>query len=321
MDYYAVLGVSKDADEETIKKAYRKLAMKYHPDRNPGDEEAETKFKEAAEAYEVLSDSKKRQQYDRFGSVGRRQAQGRSPFDGMGGFGDFMKQAWSARRAQPQQSPHVSVNATVSLESIIDRKPFTVSYSVMDACQDCRGTGYEKDAKKETCPMCHGSGHISQAQNLGNSQVNFQTPCPNCGGTGEVPDPSAACKTCKGKGFSSSKRESEVQIRSGAGHGVTLIVPGQGSLTPNGQRGHLYVRLKIAKHELFEIHNYDLHVQVFVSGNVAISVLIKEGKDVTGGGSDVFDRSGQYHLAKEFDPLVAGDGGFFLLDIGCDLDK
>jgi len=268
-DYYKILEVDKNASEDQIKKSYRKKAMKYHPDKNPDDKVAEAKFKEVAEAYEVLSDASKRQEYDRFGSVGRRQQRG--PTGAQGGFHDFFRRTWGPDQ---QQARPTLVNVFVTLEDIVDSKNIKIDFECNDACMDCKGSGFKPDAKKHTCSMCNGAGHISQVQNLGANHVEIQSVCPSCVGAGEMPDPASKCEKCKGSRTVKSKRSIDVPMRPGVSDGVTLIIQNEGAKDKNGNKGTLQVRFRVKKHSLFTLNGYDLHMKIPVS----ISKMFSGGK-------------------------------------------
>lgn len=269
-DYYKILEVEKNASEDQIKKSYRKKAMKYHPDKNPDDKEAENKFKEVAEAYEVLSDPSKRQEYDRFGSVGRRRQQ-RRPTGAQDGFSDFFRNVWGNDR---QQSRPTLVNISISLEDIIDSKSIKINFECNDACMDCKGSGFKPDAKKHTCSMCNGAGRISQVQNLGANHVEIQSLCPSCAGSGEIPDPASKCEKCKGSRSVKDYRSIYIPMRPGVSDGVTLIVQNEGQRDRNGNKGTLQVRFRVKKHSLFTLNGYDLHIKIPVS----ISKMFSGGK-------------------------------------------
>ncbi|MBQ9355856.1 MAG: molecular chaperone DnaJ [Prevotella sp.] len=246
-DYYEVLGVAKTASEDEIKKAYRQIAIKYHPDRNPGDKQAEEKFKEAAEAYNVLHDPQKRQQYDQFGFSG---PSGGGGFEGFGGasmnmddifsmFGDIFGGhgfgGFSGRRAgKPQQhrGSDLRLKVRLSLEEINQgvTKKFKVKKDVV--CSHCHGTGAEGGSQRETCPTCHGSGVIVHTTQSIFGMMQTQGVCPTCQGEGQVIK--NKCKECDGTGVKKGEEVVEINIPAGVAEGMVVNVPGKGNA---GQRG------------------------------------------------------------------------------------
>jgi len=265
-DYYKILGVEKTADEETIKKAYRRLAMKYHPDKNPDDSDAEAKFKEAAEAYETLSDKSKRKHYDAYGTA---PSGSHARHSAAQDFYDFFRhQARRPHNRQRQQRPEaVTVNATVELEDVIDRRPIRIRYSCIDVCQKCQGSGAKEGAKTQDCKSCDGQGTINQSF----QGFTMRSLCPDCHGTGSVAKAGEECPECKGNRHVEAMRDANLEIRPGVTHGIMLRVIGQGSIGKNGMRGDLNVRFHIKKHKLFKVNNYDLHLEVPVKLSTMIS--------------------------------------------------
>ncbi len=279
-DYYEVLGVARDADADAIKRAYRKLAMKYHPDRNPGNKEAEEKFKEASEAYEVLSDSQKRATYDRYGHAGMAGAFGGGGFNfdrdfthgadlndilnqffggGFGGFG-----GGSRRRADPtapRRGEDTEQGVRLSFEDAIFGMTTKVRVHAAVACPDCDGSGAEKGSARTTCKHCNGAGTVRSQGFFG--FVQEQT-CPVCGGHGTVVD--KPCRKCRGDGFVASDEEVEVRIPAGIADGMSVRVAGKGNAGPNnGPRGDLYLRVSVKDSDLFERDGQDLILRCSVS--------------------------------------------------------
>jgi molecular chaperone DnaJ len=284
-DYYEVLGVAKGADSDTIKKAYRKLAMKYHPDRNQGNAEAEEKFKEASEAYEVLSDEKKRSMYDQYGHDGMKGAFGGGGFDfgrdfthgadlqdilnqffgGGGGFGGFGGFGGGGRRADPnapRQGEDTEQGLHLSFEEALFGVDKTIRIRAEVACQECKGTGSEKGAERETCKHCHGSGQIQSGGGFFGMMV-AQT-CPVCHGAGTVIK--HRCKKCNGAGLIHETETKEVSIPAGVAHGMSVRVPGKGNAgINNGPRGDLFLRISVDKSDLYDRDGQDLILQMHVS--------------------------------------------------------
>ena len=267
-DYYEVLGVSKDASEDEIKKAYRKLAIKYHPDRNPGDKEAEEKFKEAAEAYEVLHDPDKRRQYDQFGFNGPQGGfggfggggmdmddiftmfgdifGGHSGFGGFGGFGGGGQQ----HSQRVYRGSDLRLKVKLSLQDIASgvTKRFKVREDV--TCEQCKGTGAEGGAQPETCPTCHGSGMVSRSVRSMFGIMTTQTECPTCHGEGTVIK--NKCTACDGTGVVKGDKIVEVNIPAGVEEGMVLNVHGKGNAGPhNGVPGDIQVLIEEEKSDTF----------------------------------------------------------------------
>lgn len=270
-DFYKVLGVSRSADDKTIKSAYRKLARKYHPDVNPGDKAAEAKFKEISEANEVLSDPEKRKAYDRFGENYENMSGGGDfggvNFDfGGGGIGSIFEQFFHTAPAEGSRPKGVEAKdltkeIIVPLEEIDKGTSRTLSYQVQDSCKSCDGTGFVRLKSSRTCPVCQGSG--AQRGMFGMSQ-----PCEGCGGTGK--STLERCPTCSGDGVVLSNKRVEVKIPAGIPEGRKLRVPGRGSVGANGRAGDLYVVVKAEKHFQFERKGDDLETEVPVSLTTAV---------------------------------------------------
>jgi len=270
-DYYAVLGVSHDASAEEIKKAYRRAAIQYHPDRNPGDADAEARFKQCAEAYEVLSDPDKRARYDRFGKAGLKGAGVHdwahtdvhdifSMFEEVFGFGDlFGGFGGRRRRAGPEPGQSLRCFIDVTLEEVLHGTDKTVRLTRRELCEACGGTG-SASGKRQTCPVCRGRGQVQQ----GGGFFRVVRPCPQCGGTGStVTDP---CPTCSGSRFVNRKRTIDVTVPPGVEDGQRIRYAGQGDAGPPGApRGDLFAVVRVQEHPLLERHGRDLLCQVPVS--------------------------------------------------------
>ena len=278
-DYYEVLGVQKGASAEDIKKAYRKLAMKYHPDRNPDNKEAEEKFKEAAEAYEVLSDDDKRSRYDQFGFAGvdpnYGAGQGGNPFGGgFGGFGDFGDLGdifgsffgGGSSRSNPN-APRRGENVGARLELTFEEAAFgcekEVSSQRIENCAACSGSG-SADGAVETCSMCRGSGQVRTTQNFMGMAMQSTTTCPQCNGRGKIIK--TPCNTCRGKGKVRRTNRVKVKVPAGVDHGQSVRVRGEGCVGANGgPSGDLLVEIAIKRHPIFTRRDYTVYCEVPIS--------------------------------------------------------
>jgi molecular chaperone DnaJ len=269
-DYYEVFGINRDASDEEIKKAYRKLAMEYHPDRNAGNKEAEEKFKEAAEAYEILSNPEKRQVYDQYGHDGLKGGFGGGGFDfdlsdalrtfmeGFGGFGDFFgtSRGRSGRSGQRVGSD-LQVRLALTLEEIATGVTKTIRIKRLVTCERCGGSGAESSHDVTTCQMCQGSGEIRQvSRSIFGQFVNVST-CPTCHGEGQTI--STPCKTCRGEGRDRKDEEVKIRIPAGVATGNYLTRRGEGNKGPrNGPAGDLVVLIEEKEHPHFERHGDDV---------------------------------------------------------------
>ena len=276
-DYYEVLGVDKNASADEIKKAYRKSAMKYHPDRNPGDKEAEEKFKELGEAYEVLSDDEKRSRYDQFGFAGVDPNYGGGAggygggFGGFGGFdfgdifGDFF--GGGGRRQNAQTAPRRGENVGARLELTFEEAAFGAEKEVaaqrIENCAVCNGSG-SADGQIETCSQCRGTGQIRTVQNIMGMQMQSTTTCPQCSGRGKiVKNP---CNTCRGKGKVRRTQKIKVKVPAGVDDGQTVRLRGEGSVGANGgPNGDLMVDIYIKQHPIFERDGIHVYCEVPIS--------------------------------------------------------
>ena len=274
-DYYEVLGVQKSASADEIKKAYRKSAMKYHPDRNPGDKEAEEKFKELGEAYEVLSDDEKRSRYDQFGFAGVDPNYGGGAggygggFGGFGGFGDFGDIfgdffGGGASRRSTQNAPRRGENVGARLELTFEEAAFGVDKEVsvqrIENCSKCSGSGSE-DGATETCSQCHGSGKVRSVQNFLGMQMQSESVCPQCSGRGKIiKNP---CTTCRGKGKVRRTQKIRVKVPAGVDNGQSVRVRGEGCVGYNGgPTGDLLVEIYIKRHPIFSRDGTDVYCEV-----------------------------------------------------------
>jgi molecular chaperone DnaJ len=273
-DYYEVLGVNKSATDAEIKRAYRKVAKKYHPDMNPGDKEAEAKFKEATEAYEVLSDASKRSQYDQFGHAAFDQnggfgggAGGFGGFDFNGGdmgdiFGDLFGGMFGgggsrARRNGPMQGAHVRANIRITFEEAVFGCTKELDITLKDECETCHGTGAKPGTSPETCPKCGGRGQIVYTQqSMFGTVQNVQT-CPECNGSGKVIR--QKCTKCGGTGYESKRKKIQVTVPAGIDNGQSIRIRGKGEPGKNGgPRGDLLVSVTVSRHPKFQRREYDL---------------------------------------------------------------
>jgi len=271
-DYYEVLGLSKGASADEIKKAYRGLAKKYHPDMNPGDKEAEAKFKEVNEAYAVLSDDEKRQKYDQFGHAAFDPASGGSGFGGFGGFdfsdlfSSFFGGGRSSRdtRNAPQRGEDIATRVTVSFEEAAFGCKKEINFARVEGCKDCGSTGAAKGTKPETCENCKGRGHVTVQQQTIFGYTQTQKPCSNCRGTGKIIK--TPCQNCNGKGFVKINKKLEVNIPAGIDSYQNIVLRGQGSAGRNGgPSGDLIIEVRVKTHDFFTREGNDLYCEVPIS--------------------------------------------------------
>jgi molecular chaperone DnaJ len=296
-DYYEVLGVPKNATKDDIKKAYRRLAVQFHPDKNQGDKKAEERFKEASEAYEVLSDDQKRSAYDQFGFAG---------VEGMGGggqqdfsnvfrdfediFGDFSGIFGSffggGRRSQGQARPGTAhgSNLRYDLELPFEQAAFgatvDIQYARNDTCSSCKGTGSQGGSGRRVCPACQGSGQVRRSSGF----FSISSPCPTCRGEGAIIE--HPCHECGGSGLIKRRQKIKVTIPAGIEDGRRITIPGQGDAGPNGgPPGDLYVFIRVLPHEYYERDGADLYCAIPISMTQAalgaeITITTIEGKRV-----------------------------------------
>ncbi|MBT9557418.1 MAG: molecular chaperone DnaJ [Myxococcales bacterium] len=273
-DYYEVLGVARDADGKAVKTAYRQLAMKYHPDQNPGDASAEEKFKEVSEAYEVLSDNDKRNIYDKFGHAGLEQRgyQGAS-----GGIEDILSRMGDIfggdmfgdlfgfnRRRGPGKGQDLGYELELTFEEAAFGVAKTLEFHRQAKCKPCEGSGAEPGTKKTPCVQCAGRGVVIMSQGI----LRMQVQCTRCGGAGEMI--ATPCKVCRGQGVVKEPVKVTVNIPAGVDNGTRVRKPGEGMpAPPGGQPGDLVVMIAIKEHELFSREDADVHAEVDVPFAVA----------------------------------------------------
>lgn len=274
-DLYAVLEVSADATDEEIKRAYRRLARRWHPDANPDDPEAEARFKQIAAAYEVLSDPERRARYDRFGTDDPRAAGdpfggglgdifeaffgGGSPFGGSGGRG----------RSGPPRGEDLETEVVLDLDDVVFGVETEISVRTAVRCEECDGSGAAPGTAPVTCNECGGSGQIRRVRQSLLGQMVTASACPTCGGRGEVIV--SACPTCRGQGRTIESRTYSVEVPAGVDDGATLRLPGRGAAGPRGgPQGDLYVRVVVRPHESFRREGDDLHTRVPVAFTQAV---------------------------------------------------
>lgn len=271
-DYYEVLGVDRGADEATIKKAYRQLAKKYHPDMNPGDKEAEKKFKEASEAYAVLSDAEKRRQYDQFGHAAFEQggggAGGFGGFDFNGGdmgdiFGDIFGDLFGGGRSRrtnngPMKGANVGTAVRITFEEAVFGCEKQLDLNLKDECTTCHGTGAKPGTSPETCPKCGGKGQIVYTQqSLFGTVRNVQT-CPDCNGSGKVVK--EKCTDCHGSGYITNRKKIAVTIPAGIDNGQSIRIREKGEPGVNGgPRGDLLVEVQVERHPIFQRQDMNIY--------------------------------------------------------------
>jgi molecular chaperone DnaJ len=289
-DYYEVLGVDRGADEQSLKSAYRKLAMKYHPDRNPGDTKAEEMFKEAAEAYGVLSDAQKRAAYDRYGHQGVSAAGGGAGYDANYTdlndiFGDFFGDLFGgggrgrgANRAR--RGEDVRYDLEIEFEDAVRGTAVDIQIPKLDMCPRCEGSGAEKEDGLTTCPSCRGRGEQLFQQGF----MTIRRTCSTCGGRGQIIR--RPCTQCKGEGRLRSEKKLRVNIPAGVDTGTQLRLNGEGQASPNGgPPGDLYVVISVREHPVFDRQDYDLHCTVPV--NIVQATLGTEVEIPTFEGAEV----------------------------------
>jgi molecular chaperone DnaJ len=299
-DYYEVLGVQKNASKDDIKKAYRKLAIQYHPDKNPGDKTAEEKFKEATEAYEILSDDQKKQAYDQFGFAGVEGMRSANPqdfaqafqgfedifgdFGSFGGIFDSIFGGGRGRRGSGQGNVHQGSNLRSDIEVTFKEAVYgckkEIAYSRNEACPTCKGTGAANGAGRKVCPTCQGSGQVRHSQGF----FSVASTCPNCRGEGYIIE--HPCKDCGGTGVQKKRQRIIITIPPGVENGRRMVIARQGDAGLNGgPDGDLYVIIHVQRHEYFERQDLDLYCAVPISITQAalgasIQVTTLDGKTI-----------------------------------------
>ena len=292
-DYYEVLGVDKGADDATLKKAYLKLAKKYHPDMNPGDKEAEAKFKEATEAYGVLSDPDKRRQYDQFGHAafengGGGGAGGFGGFDFGGDMGDIFGDIFGdlfgggrSRRANngPMKGANLRAVIHITFEEAVFGCEKEIELTLKDSCTKCNGTGAKPGTSPETCTKCNGTGQVTYTQQSMFGMVRNVQTCPECGGTGKVIK--EKCSDCHGTGYIANRKKIQVSVPAGIDNGQSIRIREKGEPGKNGgPRGDLLVEVQVARHPIFQRQDMNIFstapitfAQAALGGDVRINTV------------------------------------------------
>lgn len=274
-DYYEVLGVARDASDEDLKKAYRRCAMKFHPDRNPGDAAAEASFKECKEAYEVLSDGNRRRAYDQHGHAAFEHGMGGGGGQGYADMGDIFGDIFGnifggAAQRGPRRGADIGYVMELSLEEAVFGAEKTIEIPTLDECETCDGSG-SADGKTETCQTCHGRGQVRFQRGI----FSMQQACPHCGGRGKtIPNP---CADCNGQGRVERTKTLQVKIPAGVDNGDRIRLAGEGEAGPAGSPpGDLYVDVRVREHEIFQRDGDDLHCEVPVRiGQAALGDTIR----------------------------------------------
>ena len=292
-DYYEVLGISKTADDAEIKKAYRVLAKKYHPDMNPGDKEAEQKFKEASEAYAVLSDADKRRKYDQFGHAAFEQggggAGGYGGFDFNGAdmgdiFGDIFGDLFGGGRSRranngPMRGANLRAVVHITFQEAVFGCEKELELTLKDTCTKCNGTGAKPGTSPETCSKCHGTGQVTYTQQSMFGMVRNVQTCPDCGGTGKIIKDK--CPDCRGTGFTASRKKIQVSIPAGIDDGQSIRIREKGEPGTNGgPRGDLLVEVQVARHPIFQRQDMNIfstapitYAQAALGGKIRINTV------------------------------------------------
>ena len=298
-DYYEVLGVSKGAEAKEIKKAYRKLAVKYHPDKNPGNKEAEEKFKEAAEAYEVLSNQDKRARYDRFGHAG---VDGQSGFGGRGGmtmddifsqFGDIFNDSpfesffggrargGAGSRPRGQKGTNLRIKVALGLEEIANGVTKKIKVKKQVPCTTCSGSGAKNSSSVRTCNTCQGSGYVRQVRSTFLGQMQTTTACPTCNGSGQ--EVTAKCTKCQGDGRTYGEEMIEIEIPAGVEEGMQLSMRGKGNTgLKGGPPGDLLINIEEKNHEFLSREGMNVIYELYLNFADAALGISPEVPTLTG---------------------------------------
>lgn len=273
-DYYEILIVTRESSADEIKRSYRKIALKYHPDRNPGDKEAEENFKEAAEAYAVLSDQDKRARYDQFGhSLGGGGFSGFQGFeDAFSGFGDIFGDVFegffgggsSQSRSRARRGADLEYRAEIKFEEVLTGKKLDLEIPRRETCAECNGSGAHKGSQKRTCSDCGGRGEVRVSQGF----FTMRRTCPTCHGEGVIID--KPCTVCNGEGREKQVRKLQINVPPGIEHGTTLKLQGEGEAGLNGgPRGSLYVHILVKKHKIFERDGQNIFCDMLIPFTIA----------------------------------------------------
>lgn len=333
MDYYEVLGCEKTADGDTIKKSYRKLAMQFHPDKNPGNKEAEDKFKQAAEAYEILGNPEKRQKYDKFGhsAFGQGGAGFSDVDDVFANFSDIFGDLFGGmnrgggrsrqRSNGPARGSDLRYICEIDLKEVITGLERDIEFETDEQCVECAGSGAEKGSDAESCPTCRGSGQVVSQQGF----FTVATTCPSCQGAGRIiKNP---CKKCHGRGRSKVKRKIRVNVPAGVDNGTQLRVTGEGEGGHrSGPAGDLYVEIRVRDDERYERHGLDLlgpievsYTQALLGAEITIPTLEGEEKVTVPAGTNPGER---LRLEKKGIPSLRGGGrGSLYLEVQVEVPK
>lgn len=281
-NYYEVLGIQKGASEDEIKKAYRKLAMQYHPDRNQGNKEAEEKFKDINEAYQVLSDPQKKAQYDQFGTTDFSGAGGAGGFDfsGMGGFEDIFDSFFGGfssqrRKNGPERGADLEYTVSLSFEEAVFGVEKEISVSKNENCDTCNGTGAKPGTSPKTCDKCGGTGQVRYQRSTPLGSFVTTSTCDKCGGKGNIVD--SPCTSCHGKGTIRKNKKIKIKVPAGVDTGNVLPLRGQGEPGKNGgPSGDLYVNIRVAPHQVFVRKGFDISIEEHISfGKAALGTEIR----------------------------------------------
>lgn len=288
-DYYQLLGVDRQASDADIKKAYRKLAMKYHPDKNPNNKAAEEKFREIAGAYEILSDAQKRAAYDRYGNAAFEQPQGGGAgFSGFSGFGNFSfsdifeEMFGEGHQQSSNAGSDIRYNMDISLEEAFKGVKSQIQFTTGVSCDGCRGTGSQNGKAPKSCQTCHGRGKIRMQQGF----FTIEKPCHTCHGNGSViQDP---CRQCRGTGRVTKSKKLEVSIPAGVEEGTRIRITGEGEAgVHGGPAGDLYLFMSIKAHSFFKRHGHNIHCRIPIPFTTAALGGEIEVPSIDGGRSKV----------------------------------